>query len=642
MSGQLSERLEALFDVSKQLATVSVELDQVLSFILNNIHKVMGAHAASLMLRVPGTDELEFAQVRGEHSGEIKAKRIKFGEGISGEAAQTKKMINVIEAYDNPKFDPSFDRMTGFRTKQILTSPMLNNDEVVGVISVYNTLDERPFNEEDERILKIFCDQASIAVINAYKYGNLENIIEERTKTIKTILSNVQSGFFLLDPELKIKKGFSKSCYSLFGDTFQADKKITEFMDDEREQVAFEVGCMQILDDLLPEEVLFDQLPDNIQVNERILSIIGRAIRDSDGFITEILFTANDTSDFVAAEEENSLNRALLKILQNRQSFIDFVRESKNILASMLMDRSDNDRKKRSGLHTLKGNSSIMGLNNIARLIHDIEEKTYIDTNDIITVIDTMSKFLSENYEILKVDFEKLDESSLMELTREQVNRLKHEVLEIDDAHLRLEKFRDWLKSLDDRPAITYLRPITERLGELAERLDKSVNIKVEGGEIPMARQVTTPVIHNLVHVLRNALDHGLETTDERLSQGKSQKGTLIIRIVRLAGFYEIRVKDDGRGISVESLKKKAIESGLVDEKTLKSWDKKQFYNLIFLDGVSTAPKTTEISGRGVGMAALKEVIDELNGSIEIDSEEGKGTEFIIRFPDQTPDLLSA
>lgn len=166
MSTPIQARLEALFDIAQLLASEE-DLDALLDRILSEVHGVMDATAASLLLRVPGTDYLEFVGTRGKVAEKIQRMRLNIGQGISGEVARTRRAINVSNAYLDNRFNRSFDLASGFVTKQILAMPLEFRDEVVGVISIFNRIDDKDFDAEDERILRIFCDQASIAIINA-------------------------------------------------------------------------------------------------------------------------------------------------------------------------------------------------------------------------------------------------------------------------------------------------------------------------------------------------------------------------------------------------------------------------------------------------------------------------------------------
>jgi signal transduction histidine kinase/putative methionine-R-sulfoxide reductase with GAF domain len=631
---RLKDRLEALFDVSRQLASVSRDLHQVLAYILNNVHKVMGASAASLMLKVEGQDELEFVQLIGDNTEGIQSKRLKFGESISGEAAQIKKMINVSDAYDHPRFDSRFDKISGFRTKQILTSPMLSQNEVVGVISVFNTLHDQDFSKDDERILKIFSDQASIAIMNAYSYGNLEKIIAERTRTISTILQNVQSGFFLIDRSLRVQEGYSKSCCELFGKEFGADQELVKLFDRNEEKIAFEVSCYQVFNDVLPERVSLDQIPTFVAVNGLLISLVGRVIRDVSGDIQHILFTANDTSNFVAAEEENERNRSLLVILQNKDSFIDFIKESKKLLASLLLDRPNQEQVKRVAFHTIKGNAGNHGLVSLAQLIHRIEDHPMIENCHIVEVANHLRGFLVQNFHILNIDFDRIDDCMVYNLSRSQIQALRSSVVDIENSQRRQDEFEKWIKSLEEIQASKLLRPLIAKLPEIARKGSKQVEVSVKGGETMVLRQLMLPAFQILVHILHNCIEHGIETEEDRVNSGKPRVGKVLITVLRTKGFYEISVKDDGRGIDLESLRKEVLSRGILEPHQLSKMSDREIHDLIFLDGLTTANKPTEYSGRGVGMVAVKEAIEKMNGSIRVNSQFGIGTEFSLVIPD--------
>ncbi|NPA15297.1 MAG: chemotaxis protein CheA, partial [Deferribacteres bacterium] len=168
---------------------------------------------------------------------------------------------------------------------------------------------------------------------------------------------------------------------------------------------------------------------------------------------------------------------------------------------------------------------------------------------------------------------------------------------------------------------------------DLARELKKEVKLIIEGEDTELDRSIVEEIGDPLVHLVRNAIDHGIEPPEEREFLGKPRQGTL-----RLAAYHEgnhivILVEDDGRGIDVEKIKKKALERGLVTENELSRMSEKEILNLIFLPGFSTAEKVTDVSGRGVGMDVVKTNIEKLNGTIEINTELGKGTQIIIKIP---------
>jgi two-component system chemotaxis sensor kinase CheA len=167
----------------------------------------------------------------------------------------------------------------------------------------------------------------------------------------------------------------------------------------------------------------------------------------------------------------------------------------------------------------------------------------------------------------------------------------------------------------------------------MARDLGKEVDLQIFGEETELDRSVVDEIGDPLIHLIRNAMDHGLETPDERVAAGKSRVGTLILAAVHEGNQIIISIKDDGNGIDTDRVGRKAVEKGLLTEEQLAAMSQREMFDLIFLPGFSTKEKATDLSGRGVGMDVVKTNIKKLNGLIEIKSERGQGSEFILRLP---------
>ena len=167
----------------------------------------------------------------------------------------------------------------------------------------------------------------------------------------------------------------------------------------------------------------------------------------------------------------------------------------------------------------------------------------------------------------------------------------------------------------------------------LSRDLGKEVDLQIFGEETELDRSVVDEIGDPLIHLIRNAMDHGLETPDERLAAGKPRTGTLVLAAVHEGNSIIISIKDDGRGIDTDRVGRKAIEKGLITEDQLLAMSQREMFDLIFLPGFSTKDKASDLSGRGVGMDVVKTNIKKLNGLIEIKSEKGLGSEFILRLP---------
>jgi two-component system chemotaxis sensor kinase CheA len=166
---------------------------------------------------------------------------------------------------------------------------------------------------------------------------------------------------------------------------------------------------------------------------------------------------------------------------------------------------------------------------------------------------------------------------------------------------------------------------------DLARDFGKKVDFVTEGDDTELDRTVVEEIGDPLVHMVRNALDHGLETTAGRVAAGKSETGTVQLRAYHQGSNIVIELQDDGRGINPEKIYQKAVEKGVVAAGTTLS--REECFALIFAAGFSTAEKVTSVSGRGVGMDVVKRNIEKLRGKIEIESEVGKGSTFKIKLP---------
>ncbi len=168
---------------------------------------------------------------------------------------------------------------------------------------------------------------------------------------------------------------------------------------------------------------------------------------------------------------------------------------------------------------------------------------------------------------------------------------------------------------------------------DLSRDLGKQIDLLITGEETELDKSVLEELSDPLIHLIRNSIDHGIETPEERTRKGKSAKG-----IIKLSAYQEgnnivIEVIDDGRGMDIEAIKKKAIERNLVSQEEAAKLSEKELLSFIFLPGFSTAKKTTDISGRGVGMDVVRTNIEKLKGTIDLATKLGEGSKVTIRLP---------
>ncbi|KXZ39790.1 two-component system, chemotaxis family, sensor kinase CheA [Alkalithermobacter thermoalcaliphilus JW-YL-7 = DSM 7308] len=238
----------------------------------------------------------------------------------------------------------------------------------------------------------------------------------------------------------------------------------------------------------------------------------------------------------------------------------------------------------------------------------------------------------------------------------DRLDNLMNLVSELIIVKTRLEDIDTDLKGQNMNEAIEYLERITTSLHDavtkvrmvpiervfnrfprmvrdLSKELNKEINLIMEGEETEVDRTVIDEIGDPLIHLLRNSIDHGIETPEVRKSLGKSEVGTTKLIAYPDGNNVVIEVCDDGSGLNIEKIKKKALEKNIITKEQAEIMDDKEAAKLIFAPGFSTADKISDISGRGVGLDVVKTKIEALGGTVEIESEKNKGSKFIIRLP---------
>ncbi|WP_071395319.1 chemotaxis protein CheA [Bacillus tuaregi] len=182
-------------------------------------------------------------------------------------------------------------------------------------------------------------------------------------------------------------------------------------------------------------------------------------------------------------------------------------------------------------------------------------------------------------------------------------------------------------------PIETVFNRFPRMVRQLARDLEKKVNLEIIGAETELDRTVIDEIGDPLVHLIRNSLDHGIESPQARRANGKSEEGTVTLKAYHSGNHVFIEIEDDGGGINRDKVLQIALNNGIVSEQTAATLSDKQVYELIFASGFSTADKISDISGRGVGLDVVKNTIENLGGSVTVDSMPGKGSVFSIQLP---------
>ncbi|ADQ04026.1 putative CheA signal transduction histidine kinase [Caldicellulosiruptor owensensis OL] len=264
------------------------------------------------------------------------------------------------------------------------------------------------------------------------------------------------------------------------------------------------------------------------------------------------------------------------------------------------------------------------------------------------------------DHEIKKIDSVRIDINKLNNLTnlagelitcKSQLNQILNAFKEtnikdklltnlisnLEKGILRLERIsfelQEGITSLRLLPIKNVLRKLPRIVREVAQKEGKEVELVIKGEETEIDKIILEKITDPLVHLVRNCVNHGIESPEERVAKGKRPQGRIVIEAYAEGESIYIKVSDDGRGIDLEKIKEKALRMGLVKEEEIEKMSKEQIMDFIFLPGFSTAEKVDDVAGRGVGMDVVKKNLSELKGEIKVKSEKDKGTSFLMIIP---------
>ncbi len=224
-------------------------------------------------------------------------------------------------------------------------------------------------------------------------------------------------------------------------------------------------------------------------------------------------------------------------------------------------------------------------------------------------------------------------------LTRNQLVRLAREIgkVELDSAVQRLDNIttalREGVMKARMQPISNAWSGLPRLVRELSAALGKQVELRMEGGSTELDRQLLEYVRDPLTHMVRNAVDHGIETPAERVAAGKPERALLRLSAGQEGGTVVIRISDDGRGLNIDKIGRKAVALGLCSSEELAAMSPQQIAGLIFAPGFSTADQVTNVSGRGVGMDVVRSNVEQIGGSVKVDTKAGQGTTFTVSIP---------
>jgi two-component system chemotaxis sensor kinase CheA len=412
-----------------------------------------------------------------------------------------------------------------------------------------------------------------------------------------------------------------------------------------------ELGLESVKDGIMPPQVALSQLPKNLKDQDRTYAVsyqlissaqgapeakvasdrraVGRPALASEAAAPEkIMVIVADITERLRTEAVGRYQRELLELFQHivrdKAGFIEFLTEAEELVRSLKSgEYGDLDHMKRL-IHTLKGNTAIFGMHHISEICHELESTIAEEAGAPSVAVMTG---LYQAWDQVRSDLGNL------------IGEQRENTIEIDDADCQavIKAVRDgdgaesvvrMIESWRLEPTGKRLARIKQQIIALAERMGKSdVAVAIEPHDLRLSTEHFAPFWSALIHVLRNAVDHGIEDRELRRESGKAEQSLIKVSTKIDGERFVVTVEDDGPGVDWATLRAKAGKLGIaasVLEKT---------ENLVFLPGVSSKASVTELSGRGFGMAAVRDACVALEGAVSISSEPGVGTRVSFVFP---------
>lgn len=487
---------------------------------------------------------------------------------------------------------------------------------------------------------------------------DLDRKVIEKTSAIRSLFDNAEQGFLSISEDLKVKNEYSYKCCEIFGGDINGESLPKLIGGGNQEQEKFINTLLQKVFTLRNEakqEVYLSLLPAELNINGKLINIAYKMIdKQTAASKTDCMVIFTDVTDKHLLEERLENERSILKmavmVVAAHNDFVNAVCEYKDFCENSIDKIVNSDMEIESkyaeifrAVHTFKGTFSQLELQHTTKKLHDFETtidhfmrtRSGVEELQGLLLTNKPGEWLEEDFDILREvlgeRYLKLDKLVIAEESK--FVQIENKILDLYSGSEGLALVKE-LKKLRSRSIKEMLRHYPEYCKRLSERMDKPINdFDIQGSDIAVNPDIYSGLSKAMVHIFRNILDHGIETTDERVRSGKPEAGSITCNIKADEEKIEIITCDDGAGIDIESIREKAARDHILLSEEAAAASDEEVMQILFSDGFTTADQVTEFSGRGVGLAALKAEVERLHGSIEITSRKGQGTCFHITVP---------
>ena len=488
---------------------------------------------------------------------------------------------------------------------------------------------------------------------------NLEQLVQLRTAqiqsinvTLDAILNSLGQGFFTFGPKGECGPTYSRACVDLLL-TPPAGKKVWDVLRiPEAERETFQKWVGIVFDELLDFEDSKELAPASFPHSDsRTVNLEYQLIRDEEGKVSEVVVIATDktveTRTQAALEAEKNFAAMIVCLVRNRDQFVRFLVSAQETVAGLVGRaknglNADHIAEEFRILHTLEGEAGTFSIPVLVKAARTAQVLLEPFLGGHETPIELQAGYF-ESVLKMRSDFDVFmhEHSGIFGMSGGQVARTVF--VPLDQAMGLLAKVKaakvpvELSEAFED---VFFKVPVVSRFGyfnDLLQTMSLSLEKKIkplviEGGDLLIYPKPYERFFSTLVHVFRNAMDHGLELPGQRVALGKAPEGEIRVKVQRRDGQIMIKVTDDGQGIDPKAIRLKLLEK-FPDRDFSHQTDEEVIGN-VFLPGFSSREEVGEFSGRGVGLDALREEIIQLGGSLSLTSELGRGTVIDMHLPD--------
>ncbi|KUO67997.1 MAG: hypothetical protein APF77_03730 [Clostridia bacterium BRH_c25] len=488
----------------------------------------------------------------------------------------------------------------------------------------------------------------------------LELTIQKRTASVRNLLDNAGEGFLTFGADFVVGSEFSSECNNIFDCNIKGKSFPGLIYPDNAEERKFlETLLGKILNEgnVIQRDIYLTLLPAEVTLGDKHIRISYKVISDNDSSLSKMFMviltdiTYNRMLESKVEQERNVL-KMVVKVVTNYDDFMETLKDYKEFCESKLPKLLDSKQPHDDvlyeiclAIHTFKGAFSLFDMSNIIEKLHVFETiisgfkagkdssrmtrlKEYIEEQDVIGWIDADVNILKN---ILGDHFLKRDDTIVVEKSRlKSIEEKMLLMLSSVECRLLLPDVR----KLRQKPFKEVLKGIPDYAQKLADRLDKMMNpVEIHADNILVDLDRYQDFSKALVHVLRNIVDHGLETPEERLDKGKDVYCNIHCAIKLADNLINLTISDDGRGLDLNKIRQKLITRGLLEEEIACTLSDDEAVQLMINNHISTKDDISYISGRGFGLSSVKNETEKLGGTFKIVSTSGKGTQFLFQLP---------